>query len=366
MDKPTIPLYQVIDSLGTATGDVSGLASESSETKKETVTKQLTGVDVDNIKTFGTGGIDKDSGVPVKDAVAQYQNNIGVIDGDFNFWSGYSSPVASSGYFSDMWRIDFSGATGTASRQSHINGSKPYYARVDITTGNDAVRIYERIKGSYLSGQKISFFMRTKYVSNASTGVSVQIRPDGGSSISTTLIDGFTTSWSWIRVDIEVPNYTATSYTELRLNNQPSEIFDLDIDKIRIVPTGSLQAGEIPSWLDNDEDDQKQKRDAIEYNRKVGAAPDRKIRMTDYGPNDLIFWIPYYMIRQPSLSGTADTVGGDGYAIANLSGGQVTGFTYSVQNYGDSGFEIKAAKTAHGLTDARLLFYGNSGFDARY
>ena len=179
-----------------------------------------------------------------------------VIDGDFNHWNGGTS-ISADGYgATDMWGLDLSGATGSLSQQasSPSTTSKPYFLRLASTVANADTNVYTRLDGNVLSGKSLSIFIEAKYTTTAPTGLKVEILSDTTQRGISGAVTGLTTGFTWVRKDVTVTASTAT-YTAVRLIDEVSETFDIDINKIRVIETpDNLPADVIPEWVKQDED----------------------------------------------------------------------------------------------------------------
>ena len=239
MELQTIPDYEWLESLSETDDETSGLGSTGSEVKK--------GAAVKTGDTINTG--------------PQLQ-----IDGDFNFANRGASP------WFDVWELELSGATGTLTQEAHSStNSKPSYAQIDITGEDDNVALVQKQEGNGLSGKEISIFMRARYTGNSPTSVTWFIYDDVYTSQGSGVMSGFTTSWAWYRLDISVSAYSTTTFTDVRMKNTYNQIWDLQVDKIRIVETNQIPAGVIPEWIKVDEPKQIMARNVREYFKRFGG-----------------------------------------------------------------------------------------------
>lgn len=199
---------------------------------------------------------DINSGIPTR----QYQ-----IDGDFNRWDEGTS-ISATGYgAASIWSFDLSGATGTFSQQAHAStNSKPYFARINTTVANNNTAIIQRLEGNVFSGKSLSFFIKAKGTGVTSIDCAV-IDSGSASQASGTIISSITTDFAWYRLDLVVPSFSTTNWSGYTIKNTNTETFTLDIDKIRIVETGSLPTGVIPDWIKEDEDQEDQSSKVLQY-----------------------------------------------------------------------------------------------------
>ncbi|MDX1699803.1 MAG: hypothetical protein R3250_04245 [Melioribacteraceae bacterium] len=292
------------------------------------------------------------------------------IDGDFNGNQSGNNSQSSSGYdVFDMYRFA-NPTTATLTRQAHLStNSKPYFARIDVTVAGGTVELEHRLKGNIFSGETYSFMIRAKYNTNKPSTLRFRCSEDGGTFIVGNSFDltDLTTNWNWLRIDNVFTDYSVTDFTELSLQNFTSEVWDLDIDKIRIVLTSQLPKTGIPEWIKQDERDRNVRVNRFQYFRLLDSLTSGGgFRPTFVSTDDIFFFLPYDMIDTVSFVGTANT-STDGYYIrSSLTDTSVqTGFSFAITKT-PQGVRIIATKASHGFTEPLLIFRGEAGIQSRY
>jgi len=156
----------------------------------------------------------KDAGVSLDDIITKAGNNL-IIDGQFNHWDFGSGPFVTDGYTSTMARVDSSGGTFSATResfavgQSDVPGNPKYFHRSTYTSPTGSAGLLFRLKNSTtFSGEKVTFSIFLK-ANNIINNFFVQWHQDfgpGGSSAVSVNSDTFnvTTSWQEFTVSIDV------------------------------------------------------------------------------------------------------------------------------------------------------------------
>lgn len=262
------------------------------------------------------------------------------IDGDFNGNQSGSISQSANGYdVFDMWQFQLSGATGTFERTSHAStNSKPYYATIDITGADNFAGIRQNLKGNILSGKSISYFFKMKYTTNKPSSLRIVVETDGSGDQSSTSIStsSLTTSFAWFRVDVDYSAYSVTNYSAIRLDNPNNQIWDLDIDKIRIIETHDLDTDIIPEWVKEDEDSREMHLNVFQY---YNLHNDSKGRLSFDGSNaPYIIEYPLEMVQEPTL--TLTTTAG---ATVSEQGGSYSGNASSrINSSGASDFTYEA------------------------
>jgi hypothetical protein len=191
-----------------------------------------------------------------------------LIDGDFYFWNR-STSGSSAGYISDVWAFNPGSGTGSFSRQYYISSFvKKYFARLQMTSGANNQSFFTSLRDVTLVADKnINVFMRVKSSSGVSA-LTMQLIYYDGTTQNTVLTTTHRTisnadTWEWVSFNITTPDlsaYTigAGNYTKFRFFNNNSETFILDIDKVRVVDdTDNFVSGDVPEWVNNDEDPEK-------------------------------------------------------------------------------------------------------------
>jgi hypothetical protein len=242
-------------------------------------TERGTGYDVSGSSNFKMTGM-----FDTKEQSATGFKNY-IIDGDFNHWNNgtsFSQADFTEGYTSDMWYMRFRTTTATLTREINIDSDvESYFARIDVTANAaQYVQIEQRIKDiSLLADKNISIFLKIK--SNTGlTNLRVYVDRFDGTDQNLTFDDiGVIPSndtWTWYRIDLVIPDLSgvgaisANNYTRLLIQNVSSELFRLDIDKVRVIETPSnLAAGEIPEWVKADEDPEYTKQLTHKYYNQI-------------------------------------------------------------------------------------------------
>jgi hypothetical protein len=149
-----------------------------------------------------------------------------IIDGDFDFWSNGTS-TSSTGYVSDMVQATI-GGTGTISRIASDSESSPYALRCDFSSSNALDGFEYNIAGAIFDNKDLSIFIRAKYTTDKPTSFSLSIKKEGGALIGNEDFDlsTLTTSYSWIRLDMNTTSEASTTYNELRFYNVNAEAWD--------------------------------------------------------------------------------------------------------------------------------------------
>ena len=180
-------------------------------------------------------------------------------DGDFNnWWEGTSISIAGYGGPS-AWKFALNAGAGSLSQVTHAsignpNNSKPYLARIDITSSGASNGIYQISNGNIYSGKQIVVLIKAKYTSSPPSSIAVQV---ADSTLSTgyglDTIAGFTTDFAWYIARFTVTANAETSLA-LSIRNLNDQIWDLDIDAVHAVVSNDMLVGLTPSWLTEYED----------------------------------------------------------------------------------------------------------------
>ena len=132
-----------------------------------------------------------------------------VINGAFDIWQR-GDDFTSDGYTADRWRYISSGATATITQEpfsagelevAGLGGSE-YYIRLNVTTGDDAMRIETRLEDvRALAGQEVtlSFYAKTSASQDLDYRVYQDFGSGGSSRVAVTQFNNFATSTSWER-----------------------------------------------------------------------------------------------------------------------------------------------------------------------
>ena len=150
-----------------------------------------------------------------------------VINGDFGIWQRGTS-FSADGYTADRFRMALSGATATTTRQSFTVGqtdvpnNPTYFARLDVTTGDNACRLETLLEDVVLSsGQTFTLSFWAKGTNPAGGSMEIFSRQEfgaGGSSAVATSQGTITLTASWQRFT-KTFTYASVSGKTIAANN---------------------------------------------------------------------------------------------------------------------------------------------------
>ena len=140
-----------------------------------------------------------------------------IINGNFDIWQRGTADVTSDTYFADRWVMNRSGGTATASQESFTLGqtdvpnNPSYFAKLDVTTGNNQARIEQRVEDvTTFAGQTttLSFYAKGTNPNSGNVQIFLAHRYGTGGSTSVNVVDTITLTSSWQRfeVTLDVPS----------------------------------------------------------------------------------------------------------------------------------------------------------------
>ena len=140
-----------------------------------------------------------------------------IINGNFDVWQRGVADVTSDTYFADRWVMSRSGATATASQESFALGqtdvpSNPsFYAKLNVTTGNNQARIEQRVEDvTTFAGQTatLSFYAKGTNPNSGNVEIFLAHRYGTGGSASVNVVDTITLTGNWQRfeVTLDIPS----------------------------------------------------------------------------------------------------------------------------------------------------------------
>jgi hypothetical protein len=172
-----------------------------------------------------------------------------IINGDFSNWQRGTS-FSSAGYTADRWFCNFSGATGTVSRQTFTPGTAPvagyegqFFLRLATTVADDNSRVEQKMEDvRTFAGQTVTVSLWAKADSARTITLSLyQSFGSGGSTdvqITTQTIS-VTTSWTRFTKTFDVPSVAGKtigtgSFFSLEILHAPNATFTLDLWGVQV------------------------------------------------------------------------------------------------------------------------------------
>jgi hypothetical protein len=172
-----------------------------------------------------------------------------IINGDFSNWQRGTS-FSSTGYTSDRWSANFSGATGTVSRQTFTPGTAPvagyegqFFLRLATTVADDNSRVEQKMEDvRTFAGQTVTVSLWAKADSARTITLSLyQSFGSGGSTdvqITTQSIS-VTTAWTRFTKTFDIPSVAGktigtSSFLSLEILHAPNATFTLDLWGVQV------------------------------------------------------------------------------------------------------------------------------------
>jgi hypothetical protein len=175
-----------------------------------------------------------------------------IINGDFGIWQRGAGPFTTTGYSADRWSTSLSGASISISREAFTPadieaigyGDAEHFLRFDVTTGNDFVRLQNRIEDvRTLSGQKVTLSFWAKGTNpgggNVKTGYNQNFGSGGSADVANYQFSNvvLTASWQRFSVTFDVPSVSGKtigsgSYFEILLgqgSDTSTDAWNLDV-----------------------------------------------------------------------------------------------------------------------------------------
>jgi hypothetical protein len=193
--------------------------------------------------------------------VADTQDNLGgavapfvagknkIINGDFSNWQRGTS-FSSTGYTADRWSCNFSGATGTVSRQTFTPGTAPvagyegqFFLRLATTVADDNSRVEQKMEDvRTFAGQTVTVSLWAK----ADSARTITFEPyqnfgSGGSAdvVVTSQTISVTTAWTRFTKTFDIPSVAGktigtSSFFSLEIKHAPNATFTLDLWGVQV------------------------------------------------------------------------------------------------------------------------------------
>jgi hypothetical protein len=193
--------------------------------------------------------------------VADTQDNLGgavapfvagknkIINGDFSNWQRGTS-FSSTGYTADRWSCNFSGATGTVSRQTFTPGTAPvagyegqFFLRLATTVADDNSRVEQKMEDvRTFAGQTVTVSLWAK----ADSARTITLEPyqnfgSGGSAdvVVTSQTISVTTAWTRFTKTFDIPSVAGktigtSSFFSLEIKHAPNATFTLDLWGVQV------------------------------------------------------------------------------------------------------------------------------------
>jgi hypothetical protein len=172
-----------------------------------------------------------------------------IINGDFGVWQRGTS-FSSTGYTSDRWYANFSGATGTVSRQTFTPGTAPvagyegqFFLRLATTVADDNSRVEQKMEDvRTFAGQTVTVSLWAKADSARTIILSpYQSFGSGGSAdvqVTSQSID-VTTAWTRFTKTFAIPSVAGktigtSSFLSLEILHAPNATFTLDLWGVQV------------------------------------------------------------------------------------------------------------------------------------
>ena len=197
--------------------------------------------------------------------------NIGqdyALDGDFNFWDRATTQAATGYGSSNTWEFVLPSGAGTFSRQTSAIAAKSYLGRVAITAAVANAGVRFKLSGKPLSSRAMTALIYCKYNTAAPTGATISLTGQATGSVSGALTVPATLGW--VRVDLASTAFTGTNIA-VSILNSTSETWDIDIEKIRLIPTEQLPTGIIPEWAKQVKDVESERNRVLQYFEYIGG-----------------------------------------------------------------------------------------------
>ena len=293
-----------------------------------------------------------------------------IINGNFDVWQRGVADVTSDTYFADRWVMSRSGATATASQESFALGqtdvpnNPSFYAKLNVTTGNNQARIEQRVEDvTTFAGQTatLSFYAKGTNPNSGNVEIFLAHRYGTGGSASVNVVDTITLTGNWQRfeVTLDIPsvsgktigdgNYVQIAWRQPDTDTS-TDAWDISLSQVQLEVGDTATPFEHRSY-----GDELQRCQRYFYKKSWVGSGDKFNAGAVYDATNVVgsYWVPVPLRAQPS-------VGYSGLQLRQANTAKtISSFTVSLSNTDAN--DIRLVLVSSGLTGGQSASFRATG-----